>query len=655
MCGIVGLAGNQEESWLEEMNQLERHRGPDDAGVYRDPKAEVGLAMRRLSILDLTSGHQPMSNGDASVWIVYNGEVYNSPELRLMLEKRGCTFRTVNSDTEVLLHLYELHGPDMLRHLNGMFAFVIYDQKRQVLFGARDRFGIKPLYYFQSSNLFGFASEMKSFLAVPSFKRDLDLGSLYHYMSMLHIPGEHSIFKDARRLLPAHYFEYDLTTKTLEIHEYWDLDFNNQQERSENEWKEIIRAELAKAVKRWTLSDVPVGCSLSGGIDSSAIVSLLGEAGHSQIRTYALGFTGPGEEDWNELPLAREVAERWGTEHHELILDPESLLDDLVQMVWHLDEPYGGGLPSWYVFRFMSESVKVGMTGTGGDEVFGNYGKYRVMENSRVAQAVLSRRGAYESFARNFAWAWRPCYQLAEAVPETWLGSYRKRRLAGLFDFGGGPIGRYFLNPWYYFSDGAKRAAVFQMNLDGVTETGQMLQNLYDTAKTSDLRNSLTYLDFKTQLTDEFLSMTDRLSMAHSLEARVPFLDHEFVETVFGIPSSLRMKSDDLKYLLKAAISDLLPESLLKARKKGFVIPIKLWLRTSLRKLAEHLLSPTRLEEQKLFDPTFYYRYVKPHLEGKQDFTWQVWPALMFQLWHLVFIEQNVRTAPTFTWRDIIN
>lgn len=655
MCGIVGLAGTQEASWLSDMNELEHHRGPDDAGEYRNATGQVALAMRRLSILDLSAGHQPMSNADGSIWIVYNGEIFNSPELRRELETQGWEFATNNSDTEVVIHLYEQHGPDMLKKLNGMFAFVIYDQKRNLLFGARDRFGIKPLYYFRRPELFAFASELKSFLALPPFSRTIDLSSLYHYMSMLHIPGEQSIFADAQRLLPAHYFQYHLETKKLEISKYWDLSFNNQQEHSESEWQAIIRDELTKAVARWNLSDVPVGCSLSGGIDSSAIVSLLGAAGQNEIKTFALGFAGKGEEDWNELPLARLVAEKWGTEHHELILDPETLLDDLIPMVWHLDEPYGGGLPSWYVFRFMSESVKVGMTGTGGDEVFGNYGKYRVMENSRIAQAVLSRRSQYESFARNFQWAWKPCYQLAEAVPETWLGAYRKRRLAGLFDFGGGPVGRYFFNPWYYFSDGAKRAAVFQMDVDHVLETGQLLQSIYDEANTSDLRNSLTYVDFKTQLTDEFLSMTDRLSMAHSLEARVPFLDHEFVEKVFTIPSSLRMKSHDLKYLLKGAVADLLPPELLTAPKKGFVIPIKLWLRTSLSKLAEFLLSPERLKQQGLFDPMFYHRYVKPHLESKQDFTWQVWSALMFQLWHLVYIERNVRNAPTFSWRDVIS
>ncbi len=654
MCGIVGLVGRHEASWLSEMNRVEEHRGPDDAGEYCDAANGVSLAMRRLSILDLAGGHQPMSNADGSVQIVFNGEIYNSPSLRKELERSGEQFKTANSDTEVLIHLYEQKGAQMLADLNGMFAFVIYDRKRRVLFGARDRFGIKPLYYFKTPDLFAFASELKSFMVLPSFKCDLNLSSLFHYMSLLYIPGEQTIFESASRLAAAHFFEYHLTSRTLVINKYWDFDFSSLEERSESEWQQVIRTELGNAVERWSLSDVPVGCSLSGGIDSSTIVGLLGKAGKSQIKTYALGFSGKGEEDWNELPLARQVAERWGTEHHELILDPDSLLDDLLQMVWHLDEPYGGGLPSWYVFRFMSETVKVGFTGTGGDEIFGNYGKYRVMENSPFAQAVLSRRKSYDSFARNFAWAWKPCYQLAEAVPDTWLGTYRKRRLAGLFDFGSGPVGRYFFNPWYYFSDGAKRAAVFQMNCETVTETGEMLQRLFDESNTTDLRNSLTYVDFKTQLTDEFLSMTDRLSMAHSLEARVPFLDHEFVQAVFRIPSSMRTKPDDLKYLLKRAVADLLPESVLNARKKGFVIPIQLWLRTKLRSLAEYLLAPKRLRQQGIFDPAFYSRYVNPHLEAKADYTWQIWAALMFQLWHLVFIEHKSHSAPTYGWRDIL-
>ncbi|HVG31964.1 MAG TPA: asparagine synthase (glutamine-hydrolyzing) [Pyrinomonadaceae bacterium] len=655
MCGIVGLVGAQEASWLTEMNALIPYRGPDDAGEYRDREAGVALAMRRLSILDLAGGHQPMSNHDGSVWIVYNGETYNSPPLREHLLSKGYEFQTSHSDTEVLLHLYEEKQEAMLDDLNGMFAFVIYDRERRQLFGARDRFGIKPLYYHKSANLFAFASELKCFLPLPGIERAIDLASLYHYMSLLYVPGEDSIMRGIKRLLPAHWFKFDLRSNDFKTEQYWDIDLKGTEERSEDEWCEIIRTELREAVRRWTLSDVPVGCSLSGGIDSSAIVGLLGEMGHPGIKTYSLGFTGHGEDEWNELPLAREVAARWGTEHHESILDPESLLDDLVEMAWHLDEPYGGGLPSWYVFRFMRETVTVGLTGTGGDETFGNYGKFRAFEATPLARAIMSQQNIYTAAGRNLAWLWKPAAQLAEAVPQSWLGGRaRKERLSHWLNFSGGPLGRYYFNPWYYFSDEAKRAAVFQTDLGGVLDTAEVLQGFYERAGASDVRNAIAYVDFKTQLTDEFLLMTDRLSMAHSLEARVPFLDHEFVETIFRIPSQIRTRPDNLKYLLKKSVADLLPEGILGARKRGFVIPIKLWLRGSLRPLAEYLLAPERLKAQGILNPQYYRRYVKPHLDGEADYTWQVWAALMFQLWHFIFIEQNTRQKPTYSWRDII-
>lgn len=635
------------------MNMSVVHRGPDDAGEYRDPQADVALAMRRLSILDLAGGHQPLSNEDGSVWIVYNGEIYNSPLLRPLLEAKGHLFQTSHSDTEILVHLYEDKQENMLADLNGMFAFVIYDRNRQLLFGARDRLGIKPLYYWEQPGLFAFASELKSFLPLPGLRREIDLTALYHYMSLLYVPGENSILQGVKRLMPGHWFKFDLRTRALTIRQYWDIDVHRVENRSAAEWREIIRTELREAVRRWTLSDVPVGCSLSGGIDSSAIVGLLGEMGHPHIKTYSLGFAGQGEEEWNELPMARQVARRWNTEHHELILDPKSLLDDLVQMVWHLDEPYAGGLPAWYVFRFMRETVTVGLTGTGGDENFGNYGKYRIFESSLIAGAVLAHRETYESVSRNMAWLWQPCSQLAQSVPDSWIGLQRKKRLANLLDFGGGPIGRYYFNPWYYFSDNAKRIAVFQMQADGVMDTALMLQALFDSARTNDVRNGIAYLDFKTQLADEFLMMTDRLSMAHSLEARVPFLDHKFVEMIFRIPSSVRTRSDDLKYLLKKAVGDLLPDSILSVQKRGFVIPIRLWLRGPLRPLAERLLSPERLRRQGLYRPSFYGCYVRPHLEGRADFTWQVWAALMFQLWHVVFLERAAVAPPSFSWRDL--
>jgi asparagine synthase (glutamine-hydrolysing) len=348
--------------------------------------------MCRLSILDLEFGHQPMGNRDSSIWIVYNGEIFNSPQLRRQLERQGQVFVTDHSDTEILLHLYEQKQEDMLSELNGMFSFVVYDKRRNLLFGARDRLGIKPFYYTRMGNIFAFASELKSLLRLPGMTRTLNHTSMFHYMTLRFVPGEMSIFDGIQRLSPGHWFRHDLASGRFETHRYWTPSTVAREGLSVAEWSGLVRAELQAAVRRWTLSDVPLGCSLSGGLDSSSIVALLAEAGHSRLKTYSLGF-GETAADLDELPLARKVAERWGTDHHELVLQPEDLLRDLLKMVWYLDEPYGGGLPSWYVFQFMARDVKVGMTGTGGDELFGDYGRYIGLSGPRNTPAVRSLHG----------------------------------------------------------------------------------------------------------------------------------------------------------------------------------------------------------------------------------------------------------------------
>lgn len=655
MCGITGLVGKQDAAWLGRMNSLLIHRGPDDWGEYRDPENEVALAMRRLSILDLASGHQPMANRDETLWIVFNGEIYNSPELRQRLTKNGCTFKTDNSDTEVLLHLYEKRGEAMLDELNGMFAFVIYDRKRKRLFGARDRVGIKPLYYFQQPGLFAFASELKSLLTLPAVKRNLDFQSLYHYMTLLFVPGERTIFQGIRRLPPGHCFTFDLSSRELSINRYWKLRIDRtERNRTEAEWREIIRHELREAVRRWTLSDVPVGSSLSGGLDSSTVVALLSELGYGPIKTYSLGFASGDEEAWNELHLARKVAERFATQHQEIILQPEELLNDLLSMVWYLDEPYGGGLPSWYVFRMMSKEVKVGLTGTGGDELFGNYGKFSPLEESPILKQAANHPRWAQAGANlpSFVWAgWRKAVNL---VPSVLVTPRRKDRLAQLEEICRAPFGSHYYANQEYLSDRLKHQSVFNGKFSGLEDTATYLQRLFAEAGTDSARDAVAYVDFQTQLPEEFLMMTDRFSMAHSLEARVPFLDHEFVETVFRIPASIRTRRGDLKYLLRAAVQDLLPSELTSAPKKGFVIPITLWLRGRLRPLAERLLSAERLEQQGIFRSSFYTSYVAPHLAGHADYTWQIWAALMFQLWHVVFIEQNAVEKPSYSWHDLI-
>lgn len=626
------------------------HRGPDDGGCYDDPSSSVSLGMQRLSILDLEHGRQPMANRDQTVWIVYNGEIFNSPELRRQLERGQHRFVTANSDTETLLQLYDEKQEDMLADLNGMFAFVLHDKRRNVLFGARDRMGIKPLYYTRLPTAFAFASELKSLLTIPALARDLDRASLFHYLTLRFLPGTSSMMKGVSRLAPGHWFRYELETGRFETHRYWRPSFAPHEGRSAEEWSEIVRAELRAAVKRWSLSDVPIGCSLSGGLDSSSIVGLLAEGGHTQLKTYSLGFEGAAVLD--ELPLARKVAERWGTDHHELVLRPDDLLRDLLKMVWFLDEPYGGGLPSWYVFQFMHQDVKVGMTGTGGDELFGDYGRYIGLER----QLAGLDQGANRSHAPAWMERCRPLVaSLVDRLPHGIGGLRSKERWRQWPHVGQDPFRWDYVHAFYYFSDAMKRNAVLMGGADGVPvqDTTELLRSIYQESGSAQPRDALMYLTMQTQLPEEFLFMTDRFSMAHSLEARVPFLDHSFVELVMRIPARIRTKPDDPKYLLRQAVRDLLPQELLEAPKRGFVIPTAQWLRGPLRPLAERLLAPVRLAEQGLFRPEFYAQFVRPHLEGQADYHPQIWTVLMFQIWHSLYIERALTDCPSFSWREL--
>jgi len=576
MCGIAGVVGAWDDALLERLGGSLRHRGPDGGGVVTD--GDVALVARRLAILDLETGEQPMTSPDGRSTIVFNGEIYNAPQLRERLERDGRRFATDHSDTEVVLALWEERGAEGLRELNGMFAFALLDRERRELVLVRDRLGIKPLYY--SDEPFAFASELRTLLHVPGIERKLDRESLFHYLSLRFVPRERSIISGAKRLPPGHLLRYDLERRVSVVDRWWKLEFAGGADPGE------LRGRLRDAVVRWTLSDVPVAVSLSGGLDSSAVTGLLADSG-ARVRTYSLGFA--GEDD--ELPLARALAERWGTDHHEAVVHADELLDDLLQMVWSLDEPYGGGLPSWYVYRFMAEDVKVGLTGTGGDELFGNYRRFVPFEQARLR--ALRR----------------------------------------------GDVRRYHFEPSYYFTDGEKRA----LGVDG-PDTSALLQDVYDESGSSSPRDGVLYLDVATQLPDEFLHVTDRFSMAWSLEARTPFLDHELVEYVASLPPEVRTDAEDPKRLLRSAVADLLTPAHLEAPKRGFVFPLERWLRGELRPLAERLVSPEHLRAQGIFraDANFLA------LDAER-----LWPVLMFQLWHLLYVEEALTDAPTFSWREL--
>ena len=609
MCGIVGIHGRQQDGWVERMNEVQHHRGPDDSGVYRDRDAGLALAVRRLAIIDIAGGKQPITTADGRHTLVYNGEIYNAAELRRELEAAGERFATAHSDTEVLLKLLVRHGADALPRLNGMFAFAFYDRAEATLLCARDRLGIKPFYYLSGKGRFAFASELKSLITLPFVERNLDRQSLFHYLSLMYVPGRRTIFDGIDRLAPGHTLTYRLDDGSVSTACWWAPRFAPDTSVPKGEWTERIRAGLEAACARWAVSDVPVACSLSGGLDSSAIVGLMAERG-AKISTYSLGFTGAGEGDWNELPLARMVAQKWQTEHHELVMDPDSLLDDLTRMVWHLDEPYGGGLPSWTVFKMMGRDVKVGLTGTGGDELFGNYGKWRGLEGN-----ALTRR-------------------------------FRTGLDADAFR-------RHFFEPFYYLADDAKRDLLAGGG-EGLEDSSAYLFERYRNASGASARDRICALDMTTQLPEEFLMMTDRFAMAHSVEARTPFLDHELVELVMAIPDTVRTHRRDLKGLLRSSISPLLPPALLSAPKKGFVLPLKLWLRGRLRPLCERLLAKERLQAQALFRTDIHDRIVAPHLDGRADHTSRLWALLMFQIWHALFIERPDPSAAPPTIAELI-
>jgi len=599
MCGIAALTGSFDDALLNSLGTALRHRGPDGGGVFRGEGA--ALVARRLAILDLPGGEQPLVSDDGHSAIAFNGEIYNVRELKRSLEAEGIRFRSDHSDTELVLRLYETRGLDALSELNGMFAFAILDGRKRKLVAARDRFGIKPLYFTQAGGRFALASELRTLLRVPGLVRELDRESLSHYLTLRFVPGERSILAGVRRLPPGHLLELDLDTQALDVRRWYRLRFARDDGPVREEWVARLHESLRNAVARWNLADVPVACSLSGGLDSSAVVALLAEAGVRDLRTYTLGFTDEEDSHLNELPLARALATRYGAQHHEVVVDARELLDDLLAMVWSLDEPYGGGLPSWYVFREIARDVKVAHTGSGGDELFGNYRRFVPFERGRLAR-------------------FRP-----------------------------GDVRRYHMQPSYYFDDDEKRSLLREPG----PPTAQLLQRVFDDSGSRSARDSVLYLDVATQLPDEFLHMTDRFSMAHSLEARTPFLDHELVELIASIPPALRTSADDPKGLLRDAVATLLTPAHLDAPKRGFVFPLARWLRRELRPLAERLLSDERLESQGIFRPGIAERYLAPHVDGRADESERLWPLLMFQLWHLLYVDEALTDAPSFTWSEL--
>src|SRR5690348_6656548 len=533
MCGIAGIIGQADElvdaADVRRMCKTIIHRGPDDEGIYA--VGPIGLGMRRLSIIDLAGGRQPVHNEDKSIWVVFNGEIYNFPDLRRELEARGHNFYT-HSDTEVIVHLYEELGADCISKLRGMFAIALYDERRQALLLARDRLGKKPLYYAQQDGRLYFGSEIKTILAVaPEISSNFNNRALLQYFSLQYIPDPNSAYRDIAKLPPGHLLEY--VNGQVKIRQYWDLPaYGTAKTISEQECLDELERQLAEAVRIRLISDVPLGALLSGGVDSSVVVALMARASRSPVKTFSIGF---GKQDYNEAPYARAVAEKFGTEHHEFVVEPNvtDTLDNLTRM---MEEPFGDSsmIPTYHVSRIAREHVTVALTGDGGDELFAGYDRYPVHLD----------RMSYENIPAWIGSAFRTFIYPA-------LGpSFKGRRFLFNASLQGGD--RYLDTVGYLTTD--RERGVFSKDFlaaaNGKDVIGEV-RHLYSEASAPDRISRLLYLDTKSYLTGDVLTKVDRMSMATSLEVRCPILDHVLIEWVTSLPAEWKYRNGIRKYLLR--------------------------------------------------------------------------------------------------------
>ena len=624
ICGIFNYRGREpvQEGLLREMCHVLRHRGPDDEGYHLD--GDLGLGHRRLSIIDLRYGHQPIYNEDGRVCIVFNGEIYNFRELRSDLEAQGHGFRTF-TDTEVILHLYEAYGVGCVQWLNGMFAFAIWDERRQELLLARDRIGIKPLVYTEvGDGKLIFASEMKALLRHPEVTREIDLGALDKFLKYQYIPAPHTIFKGIYKLQPGHLLACS-RSKGVRVEQYWDFDFRDKRNGSEASCAEALYELLQASVDRHMISDVPLGAFLSGGIDSSAVVGLMAEVSDRPVKTFSIGFE---EDTFSELPYARKIAERFHTEHHEFVVRPNAL-DVVNEVVAYLDEPFAdvSVIPTFLVSQLAREHVTVILSGDGGDELLAGYDWYladKLDRLYRMAPRVL-RDGI-----------------VAPAVGRIPITPEKKGLINVLKRFVEGarlPPERGGVRWVTFFNDEERDALLTEdvkADLRSCGYEDEAVAYRRDAPSDNGLERNL-YVDSKLYLPDDILIKVDLMSMAHSLEARVPFLDRDFVAFTEGLPGGLKLKALTSKYILKRSMSGLLPEETLRRGKYGFSIPLKNWLRNELKEFVLETLSERKIREIGIFNYPFVDRTVQEHLAGRRDNSRRIWALLVFELWYRRF------------------
>ncbi|MGA8815060.1 MAG: asparagine synthase (glutamine-hydrolyzing), partial [Candidatus Sulfotelmatobacter sp.] len=596
------------------------HRGPDDEGIF--VKAGVGLGMRRLSIIDVAGGHQPLFNEDKTIWIVFNGEIYNFPELRSQLLARGHFFST-RSDTEVIIHLYEEHGAECVHKLRGMFAFALYDERVGRLLLARDRAGKKPLHYALHNGALLFASEMKAILAVRPELAKLDHPALLQYMYFGYIPDPATAFQSIQKLPPGHLLEYE--KGEVRIRQYWDFpQYGTYEPASEEELLEELEFRLAEAVRVRLIADVPLGALLSGGTDSSTVVALMARATSQPVKTFSVGFR---HADFDETPYARLVARKFATDHHELILEPD-LIETVEMLTRHLEEPFGDSsmLPTYFISCLARKHVKVALSGDGGDEAFAGYDRYRIHLEDR-----------------SFKW-----------IPK-WAGHWYRARVHPMIPYRvpGRNLAYSISLPWEErYTEGVSLQS-FQREMGVLSDDFlasdiaplKRFREYLDEAPAHDPLSRVLYLDSKTYLPGDILTKVDRMSMATSLEARVPMLDHVFLEWVTALGPQWKMRNGAQKFILKKLAERVgVPREVLNRPKQGFSLPLGHWMRVELKDLVLTTLLDAQTLQRGYFNPIGVRRMLDEHFQGRRDHSARLWRLLIFELWHRNFLEKFLNT-----------
>ncbi len=655
MCGICGILNIDSESGIQEetirkMCKVMEYRGPDDEGIYlgwkRNEQNNVGLGIRRLAIIDLKTGHQPIHNEDGTIWIVCNGEVYNFKELRKKLENEGHHFYT-NSDVEVIIHLYETYGIDCLEFLRGMFAFAIWDEKKNRLFLARDRLGQKPLCYTNCRNQLIFASEIKSILQVPRIPREVNLPAIHNYLTYQYVPSPLTAFKNIRKLPPAHYLVCEMGK--ISIERYWNLNMNNKIKMTEDEYCKRIREVLEEAVKLRLVSDVPLGAFLSGGIDSSIIVGIMSKLMGRRVKTFSVGFE---DRAYDELKYARIVAKHFKTDHHEYVVKPDAI-KLLPKLIWHYNEPFAdsSAIPTYYVAEKTSQEVTVALNGDGGDENFAGYPRYRAVKLAEYFEKLplWIRKDIIDGIVK-----------LIPYSPEQKAYGRRVRRFMKSVNYSREQ--RYIR--WTCIFDNERKNELytpfFKEAVEGIdsfdyllnhfktglinqttTDKGLMDQTPADKkGMGQDFLDTTLFVDIMTYLPNDLFVKMDIATMANSLEARSPFLDHKLMEFTASIPSNLKLKGFNSKYILKKAFSNLLPYQILHRGKMGFGVPVSRWLRNELKKYIYEILLSRESLQRGYFREDYLKLIVDEHCNKRYDHGSRLWALLNFELWHRMFIDR---------------